>query len=139
MMVVCLNYKMLRLFSKILVMVLALWAIFLGACAVLGIQVYFPFKIAAEDQIPYFRMQSVRISVFMTFVYYACMYLINASKEVYPIHFLKVFMISLGISSFIFTHQYNASLSNYVIATFFFLCGLVFHLVSRPEIKKYFT
>ncbi len=130
---------MLRFISKTLVLVLALWAILLGICAVLGIQIYFPFTIAEENEIPYFRMQAVRIAVFMTFVYYAYMYLVNAAKEVYPIHFLKIFMISVGISSFIFTYQYSASLSNYIIATFFLLCGLVFHLVSKPEIKKYFT
>lgn len=130
---------MLRFISKTLVLVLALWAILLGICAVLGIQIYFPFTIAEENEIPYFRMQAVRIAVFMTFVYYAYMYLVNAAKEVYPIHFLKIFMISVGISSFVFTYQYNASLSNYIIATFFLLCGLVFHLVSKPEIKKYFT
>tara|TARA_Y100000996_G_scaffold415501_1_gene410623 strand:+ start:4531 stop:4923 length:393 start_codon:yes stop_codon:yes gene_type:complete len=130
---------MLRFISKTLVLVLALWAILLGVCAVLGIQIYFPFTISEENQIPYFRMQAVRIAVFMTFVYYAAMYLVNASKEVYPIHFLKIFMVCLSISSFIFTYQYSASLSNYIIATFFILCGIIFHLVSKPEIKKYFT
>ncbi len=130
---------MLRLISKTLVLVLALWATLLGVCAILGIQIYFPFNISEENVIPYFRMQAVRVAVFMTFIYYACMYLVNASKEVYPIHFLKVFMISLGTSSFVFTFQYNANFSNYIIAIFFIFCGVVFHLVSKPEIKKYFT
>ena len=130
---------MLKLVCKSLVLVLALWAIFLGICAILGIQIYFPFKIAAENQIPYFRMQAVRVAVFITFVYYAITYLLNASKEMYPIHFFKIFIISLGISAIIFTYQYEESIDNYVIGIFFILCGIIFHLASKPNIRKYFS
>ena len=122
-----------------MVLVLALWAIFLGVCAILGIQIYFPFKIAAENQIPYFRMQAVRVAVFITFVYYAITYLLNASKEMYPIHFFKIFIISLGISAIIFTYQYQESIDNYVIGIFFIICGIIFHLASKPNIRKYFS
>ena len=131
--------EMLRLFGKTLVLILALWGVLLGICAVLGIQIYFPFSIAEEDQIPYFRMQSVRVAVFMTFAYYAAVYLTNATKEVYPIHFLKIFMLSLGITGCIFTHQADAGFSNYIVALFFFLCGITFHILSKPNIRKYFS
>ena len=94
---------MLRIIGKLLVLILSLFAIFLGICAVLGIQVYFPFNIAEGEEIPYHRMQSIRVAVFITFTFYGALYLINSIKEVYPIHFLKVFMISFGITSLIFS------------------------------------
>ena len=128
-----------RILGKILVAILALWSIFLGVSSIFGIQIYFPFSISESNQVPYHRMQSIRLAVFITFFYYALLYLINATKEVYPIHFLKVFMLSLGISAFIFTLQADTSLREYVVALFFFLCGLIFHLISRPNIKKYFS
>ena len=130
---------MLRVIGKLLVLVLSIFAIFLGICAVLGIQIYFPFNVAEGEEIPYHRMQSIRVAVFITFTFYGALYLINSIKEVYPIHFLKVFMISFGITSLLFSYQAEVGAKEIILAIFYLSCGLVFHLISRPEIKKYFT
>jgi hypothetical protein len=84
-------------------------------------------------------MQSVRVGVFMTFTFYGCLYLINSIKEVLPIHFLKVFMISFGITSIIFSIKGEEGIIEIIIAIFYLICGLIFYLVSKPEIRKYFT
>ena len=130
---------MLRLIGKLLVLILSIFAIFLGTCAVLGIQIYFPFNVAEGEEIPYHRMQSIRVAVFITFTFYGALYLINSIKEVYPVHFLKVFMISFGITSLLFSYQSDAGVKEIILAIFYLCCGLVFHLISRPAIKKYFT
>ena len=130
---------MLRVIGKLLVLILSIFAIFLGICAVLGIQIYFPFNVAEGEEIPYHRMQSIRVAVFITFTFYGALYLINSIKEVYPIHFLKVFMISFGITSLVFSYQAEAGAKEIILAIFYLCCGLVFHLISRPAIKKYFT
>ena len=128
---------MLRIIGKLLVFTLSIFAIFLGICAVLGIQIYFPFNVAEGEEIPYHRMQSIRVAVFITFTYYGALYLINSIKEVYPIHFLKVFMISFGITSLVFSYQVGAK--EIILAIFYLCCGLVFHLISKPAIRKYFN
>ena len=130
---------MLRKISKLLVLALTFFSIFLGICALLGIQIYFPFNVAEGEEIPYHRMQSIRVAVFMTFTFYGCLYLINSIKEVFPIHFLKVFMISFGITSFIFSLKGEEGIIEIIFAIFYLMCGLIFHLVSKPYIKKYFT
>ena len=130
---------MLRIIGKLLVLVLSIFAIFLGICAVLGIQIYFPFNVAEGEEIPYHRMQSIRVAVFITFTFYGALYLINSIKEVYPIHFLKVFMISFGITSLVFSYQSGAGIKEIILAIFYLLCGLIFHLISKPSIKKYFS
>ena len=130
---------MLRIIGKLLVLILSIFAVFLGICAVLGIQIYFPFNIAEGEEIPYHRMQSIRVAVFITFTFYGALYLVNSIKEVYPIHFLKVFMISFGITSLVFSYQAEAGAKEIILAIFYLCCGLVFHLISRPAIKKYFT
>ena len=130
---------MLRIIGKLLVLILSIFAIFLGICAVLGIQIYFPFNVAEVEEIPYHRMQSIRVAVFITFTFYGALYLINSIREVYPIHFLKVFMISFGITSLVFSYQAEVGVKEIILAIFYLCCGLVFHLISRPEIKKYFT
>ena len=75
---------MLRIIGKLLVFTLSIFAIFLGICAVLGIQIYFPFNVAEGEEIPYHRMQSIRVAVFITFTFYGALYLINSIREVYP-------------------------------------------------------
>ncbi len=130
---------MLRITGKFLVFILSIFAILLGICAVLGIQIYFPFNLAEGEEIPYHRMQSIRVAVFITFTFYGALYLINSIKEVYPIHFLKVFMFSFGITSLVFSYQAEAGVKEIILAIFYLCCGLVFHLISSPEIKKYFT
>ena len=130
---------MLRIIGKLLVFTLSIFSIFLGISAVLGIQIYFPFNVAEGEEIPYHRMQSIRVAVFITFTFYGALYLINSIKEVYPIHFLKVFMISFGITSLVFSYQAEAGAKEIILAIFYLCCGLVFHLISRPAIKKYFT
>ena len=130
---------MLRIIGKLLVLILSLFAIFLGICAFLGIQIYFPLNVAEGKEIPYHRMQSVRVAVFMTFTFYGYLYLINSIKEVFPIHFLKVFMINFGITSLVFSIKGEEGIIEIIIAIFYLICGLVFHLVSKPEIRKYFT
>ena len=130
---------MLRIIGKLLVLILTFFAIFLGVCAVLGIQIYFPFNIAEGKEIPYHRMQSIRVGVFITFTFYGTLYLINSIKEVYPIHFLKVFMISFGITSLLFSYQGQEGIKEIILAIFYLFCGLVFHLISKPAIRKYFN
>ena len=130
---------MLRIIGKLLVLVLSIFAIFLGICAVLGIQIYFPFNVAEGEEIPYHRMQSIRVAVFITFTFYGALYLINSIKEVYPIHFLKVFMVSFGITSLVFAYQAEAGIKEIILAIFYLCCGLVFHLISKPAIRKYFN
>tara|TARA_B100000902_G_scaffold268092_1_gene254145 strand:- start:57 stop:449 length:393 start_codon:yes stop_codon:yes gene_type:complete len=130
---------MLRIIGKLLVLTLSIFATFLGICAVIGIQIYFPFNIAEGEEIPYHRMQSIRVAVFITFAFYSALYLINSIKEVYPIHFLKVFMISFGITSLVFSYQAEAGMKEIILAIFYLCCGLVFHLISKPAIKKYFN
>ena len=130
---------MLRIIGKLLVLILSIFAIFLGICAILGIQIYFPFNVAEGEEIPYHRMQSIRVAVFITFTFYGALYLINSIREVYPIHFLKVFMVSFGITSLVFSYQAEAGAKEIILAIFYLCCGLVFHLISRPAIKKYFS
>ncbi len=130
---------MLRVIGKLLILILSVFAVFLGICAVLGIQIYFPFNIADGEEIPYHRMQSIRVAVFVTFTFYGALYLINSIREVYPIHFLKVFMISFGITSLLFSYQADAGVKEIILAIFYLFCGIVFHLISKPAIRKYFN
>lgn len=124
--------------AKLIVGLLTAWAICTAISAFFGVSIYFPFSIASDEPIPEYRWQSVRIGVFLSFAYYGIMYLINASKEVYPVHFLKLFLFMLSLSGVIFIIRVGADFREMVIASFLFSCALVLHLASRPKFRRYF-
>jgi hypothetical protein len=48
-------------------------------------------------------------------------------------------MINFGITSIIFSIKGEEAIIEIIIAIFYLMCGLIFHLVSKPEIRKYFS
>ena len=80
--------------SKIIVALLTLWAIFILVSEIMGITVYFPFNFVEREEIPYQRINSVRLSVFLTFIYFGFRYLFFQSEKLYPIQFLDIYIKS---------------------------------------------
>lgn len=128
-----------RITSNIVIAALALWAIYVTITALFGVTVYFPFRVAGVDSIPEHRWQSARLSVFVTFAYYAVIHLVNGSREVYPIHFLKVYLTVLtavGLALFI---KADVPPYEYAVPVFFGSCALILHIASRGRFRKYFS
>ena len=128
-----------RFFSKILIFGLALWAVYTSLSAFLGVTIYFPFRIVAEEAIPYHRWQTARIAVFLTFAYYAVMHLIAGSREMYPIQFLETYVKFLTLTGAILFYRAGVPANEYAIVAFFAACSVVLHLAARPNFKKYFS
>ena len=128
-----------RFFSQILIFGLALWAVYTSLSAFLGVTVYFPFRIAAEEAIPYHRWQTARIAVFLTFAYYAVVHLIAGSREMYPIQFLETYVKILTVTGAILFYRTGVPANEYAIVAFFAGCSVMLHLAARPHLKKYFS
>ena len=125
--------------AKIIAGLLTAWAIYTAISAFMGISIYFPLRVAEGQPIPEHRCQSVRVGVCLTFAYYGIMYLLKASKEVYPVHFLKVFLFMLSFSGVILFRRSEVDASEYNIVALFFMCAVVLHLASRPNFRRYFS
>ena len=83
---------MTKILSKIIVSILSLWAIFIIFSELMGVTVYFPFNFVEREEIPYHRINSVRLSVFLTFIYFGVRYIFFQSEKLYPIQFLDVYL-----------------------------------------------
>ena len=128
-----------RITSNIVIIALAVWAIYVTVTALFGVTVYFPFRVAGAESIPEHRWQSARLAVFVTFAYYAVIHLVNGSHEVYPIHFLKVYLFALtGIGTLVFIRA-GVPLHEYLVPVFFGACSLLLHIASKPRFRKYFS
>ena len=121
-----------------LVLALTLWATYAIVAALIGFNLYFPFSVATGEDIPYHRWQSVRLSLFATFVFYGVMHLLFGSREVYPVHFLKTYLFMLSIIGAIVLFQAGVPLTEYLVIAFLLWVAITLHLSSAPRYRRYF-
>ena len=130
---------MARILSKIIVAMLALWAAFIVISEIAGVTVFFPFIFVETVEIPYHRMQAVRLSVFLTFIYFGILYIFMQSEKLYPIQFLDIYIKSITICSLFVFYSQNVSFREYYFVFFFFVVSVILHFASRKKIRNYFN
>ena len=124
--------------SKILIVVLTIIGIVILVGEIINVHIYFPLNISENDKIPYHRMQSVRLSAVISFVYFGIRYLFWNSVKMYPIQFLNIILKSLAVSSLFVYYTFQLELAEYWFVLFFFIVAIILHIASRPEIRRYF-
>ena len=127
-----------NILSKILILFLTIIGIIIIVGEIINIHIYFPLSITENEQIPYHRVQSVRLSAVICFIYFGIRYLIWNSVKMYPIQFLNIILKSLAVSSLFVFFTMQMELKAYWFVLFFFVVAAILHMASRPEIKKYF-
>ena len=130
---------MTKLLSKIIVSLLSLWAIFIIISELMGVTVYFPFNFVEREEIPYHRINSVRLSVFLTFIYFGIRYLFMQTEKLYPIQFLDVYLKSLTVCGIFVFYSTSVELREYYFVFFFLVVSTITHFASRNKIRSYFN
>ena len=124
----------------VLVAVLCLWAIFAVALNFLGIDIYWPFYVASEEPIPHHRLLVARNGVFLTFAFYGLMFLRNSYEKVYPIHFLKMYLLMTAIAgSLVYIKLEIYALEEILSLVVLLVCSVVIHIGSEFNYRRYFT
>ena len=129
----------LRLLSKIVILGLSIWGIYATVSALMGVTIYFPLRFGEVEDIPYHRWQAVRVSVFLTFIYFAVLHLVNGSREIYPVKFLETYLVMLTIAGLAIFIREGVDAGEYAIVGFFGVCALILNLASRPKFRRYFS
>ena len=129
----------LRLLSKIVILGLSIWGIYATVSALMGVTIYFPLRVGEVEDIPYHRWQAVRVSVFLTFTYFAVLHLVNGSREIYPVKFLETYLVMLTIGGLAIFIREGVDAGEYAIVGFFGVCALILNLASRPKFRRYFS
>ena len=130
---------MTKILSKIIVSILSLWAIFIIFSEIMGVTVYFPFNFVEREEIPYHRINSVRLSVFLTFIYFGVRYIFFQSEKLYPIQFLDVFLKSLTVCGIFVFYSTDVEWREYYFILFFLVVSTITHFASRKKIRSYFN
>ena len=125
--------------AKLIVGALGVWALFVSFLEIIGITIYFPLTITQGNEIPYHRLLSLRVSIFLTFAYFSLRYIFFESSKLAPIIFLDVYLKALIISStFIFISN-DVEFAEWRIVIFFIISSIIVHLASRMNIRRYFA
>ena len=129
-----------RILVIILVAALSLWTIFAVALNFLGIDIYWPFYVASEEPIPHHRLLVARNGVFLTFGFYGLMFLRNSYEKVYPVHFLKMYLLMTAIAgSLVYIKLKIYALEEILSLVVLLGCSVVIHIGSKSNYRRYFT
>ena len=132
-----------RRLANFLIGILSLWAIYAILASVFGIPVVFPLTSGDENGVPMWRLLVVRHAVLGSFAFYGIMHLLQGSKEVYPVHFLKTFLFFLGLMGIFFAvgdhfDGTGAQWTDWAIIIFFIWAAAVLHFASAPKYRRLF-
>ena len=125
--------------AKIIIGLLSLWALASIIAEIMGVTIYFPLNVVERQEIPYHRVASVRLSVFLTFAYFGFRYLFFQSEKLFPIQFLDIYLKSLTICGFFVFYTSQVEIREYYFVLFFFVVSIILHFASRNKIRSYFN
>ena len=130
---------MAKTLAKIIIGILSLWALASVIAEIMGVTIFFPFNVVERQEIPYHRVASVRLSVFLTFAYFGFRYLFFQTEKLFPIQFLDVYIKTLTLCGFFVFYTSQVEFREYYFVFFLFIVSLILHFASRKKIRSYFN
>lgn len=128
----------LQILAKIIVFLLTLWALFIVATSFMGMGFYVPLRLADDGAVPEYRTYSMRVAILCTFAYYGLMHLLRPTRELHPVHTLKMLLFMMSISGVYFGYQNHVHHHEYIYSFIFLFCALILHISTKPKLKRYF-
>lgn len=127
-----------RIIANLVILSLIFWSIYISFMAFYGVTVYFPLIVSEDGEIPFHRLQSMRIGLLLTFSYYGMRHLLKLNNEVYPINFLITYLFFLILSAIFIFYRQEVPFQEYAVIGFFAICLAFCYIASRPLIRDYF-
>ena len=128
-----------RLFAKILVIIMVIWLLSVVICGLLGVSIQFPLTIIEEGEIAYHRWQTIRIALFLTVAYYGLQYVLGFTKEVYPINFVKVYIFNMCIVGLALFYRLNVEREEYLVLAFWLLFLAILNIATANRYRRLFN
>ena len=127
-----------RLFSKLLVAAMVIWLLSVVICGLLGVSIQFPFTLIEEGKIAYHRLQTLRIALFLTISYYGLQYVLDLTKQVYPINFVKVFIFNMCIVGLALFYRLDVDREEYLVLAFWLLFLAILNIATTNRYRRLF-
>ena len=127
-----------RLFAKLLVAAMVIWLLSVVICGLLGVSIQFPFTLIEEGKIAYHRLQTLRIALFLTISYYGLQYVLDLTKQVYPINFVKVFIFNMCIVGLALFYRLDVDREEYLVLAFWLLFLAILNIATANRYRRLF-
>ena len=127
-----------RLFAKLLVAAMVIWLLSVVICGLLGVSIQFPFTLIEEGKIAYHRLQTLRIALFLTISYYGLQYVLDLTKQVYPINFVKVFIFNMCIVGLALFYRLDVDREEYLVLAFWLLFLAILNIATTNRYRRLF-
>ena len=127
---------MLRLVANAVIAFFVLWTLAVSVAEFIGVAIHFPWIIA--DEIPLYRLHTLRIAILLTFAHYGALHLFGKNQEYLPIHFLSQFLFYLVMSGVIIFYKNELPVWEYWILVLFTIVWLLTVIAAKPLIRDYF-
>ena len=127
---------MLRLVANAVIAFFVLWTLAVSVAEFIGVAIHFPWIIA--DEIPLYRLHTLRIAILLTFAHYGALHLFGKNQEYLPIHFLSQFLFYLVMSGAIIFYKNELPVREYWILVLFTIVWLLTVIAAKPLIRDYF-
>ena len=127
-----------RLFAKLLVAAMVIWLLSVVICGLLGVSIQFPFTLIEEGKIAYHRLQTLRIALFLTVAYYGIQYVLNLTKQVYPINFVKVYIFNMCIVGLALFYRLDVDREEYLVLAFWLLFLAILNIATANRYRRIF-
>ena len=128
-----------RLFAKLLVTTMVIWLLSVVICSLFGVSIQFPFTLVEEGEIAYHRLQTIRIALFLTVAYYGLQYVLDLTKQVYPINFVKVFIFNMCIVGLALFYRLDVDREEYLILAFWLLFLAILNIATANRYRRLFN
>ena len=128
----------LRLISKIIILLLAIYCISVIVGFFAGYSITFPFSFTEGRYVPEQRLHAIRLATLGTFFYFSLYYLFFGSSKLYPIQFMAVFLFNLSIVGPLAFFILGTKYDEYFQSIFFFVISIILYNSHKPQIRSYF-
>ena len=127
-----------RLLAKLLVAAMVIWLLSVVICGLFGVSIQFPLTLIEEGQIAYHRWQTLRIALFLTVAYYGLQYVLDLTKQVYPINFVKVFIFNMCIVGLALFYRLDVDREEYLVLAFWLLFLAILNIATANRYRRLF-
>ena len=123
---------------SIIIALLTVYSISVVIAYFYNISVTFPFSISNGSYVPEHRLKAMRLSLFLTFIFFSFYYFFYGSKKFYPIQIIAVLIFSLTIAGSLVIFIEEAKSTAFLLLLFFAPASLILYNATKSHFKNIF-
>lgn len=124
--------------ASIIIALLTVYSISVVIAYFYNISVTFPFSISNGSYVPEHRLKAMRLSLFLTFIFFSFYYFFYGSKKFYPIQIIAVMIFNLTIVGTLVFAIEGAKATEFLQLLFYAPASLILYNATRPNLKNIF-